>query len=296
MKLFFRPNVPVGLLLLSAATAANAQAWLMPAGEGVASVTYHNVEAKGHFTRTGDRLDLGGSQSQALQILLDYSLTDHVALTLSIPYLWARNGADPSPVLGHSGIDDGRYHSTWQDWTVGVRRSFLEGPLAASGSIDFVIPSHNYDVRGEAAPGRGLHEMIAAIQAERQFESQLYLQAQYGHAFVENDLDISTDRDNLDLEIGLPVSERINVRAFAGWQETRGGLTDAVFSQPDSTEFLEHDRLLDADHVKIGVGASTSLSESIGLHVSYVRTVAGENTHFGSGFAIGASWRFSSNP
>lgn len=268
----------------------------MPKGEGVVSITYHNVEAEGHFTRTGDRLALGGSQSQAVQILLDYSLTDRVALTLSIPYLWARNGADPSPVLGHTGIDDGRYHSTWQDWRVGVRRSLLEGALAASGSIDFVIPSHNYDVRGEAAPGRGLHEMIAAIQAGRQFPSQLYLHARYAHAFVENDLNISTDRDNLDLEIGLPISERITVSVVGGWQETRGGLTDAVFSHPDSTEFLEHDRLLDADHVNVGVGARASLSETIVLHASYVRTVAGENTHFGSGFAFGASWRFSVTP
>src|SRR5688572_29397925 len=185
-----------GLLVALCATRhAAAQAWPSPQGQGAVSLTYHTLSASGHFAANGDFVDLGGSRAQALTLSVDYGLTARLGVWVSAAYVAAKNGGDPSPVLGHSGIDDGRYHSTWQDLHAGARFTLTEEPFAVTPFVQIVLPLHDYETRGEAAPGRGLRQTILGVSGGRIVESipGVHVGIRYGHTFVERHLDIGTD-------------------------------------------------------------------------------------------------------
>ena len=266
----------------------------LPQGEGSVSISYHTLSVSGHYAANGGFVDLGGSRAQTLHLSFDYALTDRLGLWTSAAYVSAKNGDDPSPVLGHAGIDDGRYHSTWQDLHAGARFALVEEPVAITPFVEMVLPLHDYETRGEAAPGRGLRQATVGLNIGRQVMHVpgMYVHLRYGHTFVERHLDVGTDRDNLDLEVGMQIRPRWGIRGLAGWQETQGGLNFPEDVLHDHDLFDEHDRLLDDEHLKAGLGAAYSASDSVTVHVIALTSLAGSNTHRDIGMAVGASWHF----
>jgi hypothetical protein len=285
------PAIAVAVVL---AGNASAQAWPYARGEGSIAFNYQMFTADGHYAPNGDFVDLGGSRAQTLQLWLDYGVTERLGVWAGVAYVGAKNGDTPSPVLGHSGIDDGRYHSTWQDLQVGARFTIIEDPVAVTPFIQLIIPLHGYETRGEAAPGRGLRQTTVGVNGGRAMDALpgLYVHLHYGHTFVEQYLDVETDRDNLDFEVGLQLRPRLSVRGLVGWQETHGGLNfpDDVHGSHDL--FLEHDRLLDDDHLSAGLGAAFSATDSVSFHIVTMKSVSGSNTHRELGVSLGASWHF----
>lgn len=146
------------LVFSALAARSSAQAWVAPKGEMSVSLAYQFADFKGHLNQHGNEIPLGGSRSQSVTLDIDSSLTDRFAFTASLPYVATRNGKDPSPAAGHTGIDDGHYHSTWQDYHFNVRYNLLTKPVVLTPFVGMVIPSHHYATIGEAAPGRDLRE------------------------------------------------------------------------------------------------------------------------------------------
>lgn len=58
--------------------------------------------------------------------------------------------------------------------------------------------------------------------------------------------------------------------------------------------FAEHDRLLDDEHLKAGLGATFATGNSMSLHVLAMKSLVGSNTHRDAGVAVGAGWHFGS--
>jgi hypothetical protein len=272
-----------------------AQAFVPAQGGGSLSITWQYFDFTGHYTSTGDVLDLGGSQSQSLLLEADYGVTPRLALSLGLPYVRARNGHDPSPVLGHSGIDDGHYHGGLQDYRLMARFNVLTDPVTITPFVQLTIPSHDYSTEGEAAVGRGLREVRAGVNVGRRLDPWLprvLLHLRYGHSFVEELENIDTDRDSIDGEAGYIINDRWSARLFGGWQETHGGLNFPDDVLHDSDLFFAHDRILDDDHLRAGAGVGLALSDSLTIDGAYVRTLRGSNTHVGSGVALSLTWGF----
>ncbi|HEY5610046.1 MAG TPA: hypothetical protein VIL97_02465 [Thermoanaerobaculia bacterium] len=276
------------------------QAWIAPKGETSVSLTFQQSDFPGHLTDSGDELAILDSDSRTALFEIDYSVSDRFALSVGIPSVATRNGRDESPVAGRSGVDDGQWHSTLQDWRLSARYNVLADPVVLTPFIRVVIPSHDYQTRAEAAPGRNLHEVIAGFEAGRLLSSlpSAYVHGRLSYAFVEELAGISTDRVNGDLSMGYFVTPALSLSVSGGFQNTNGGLRDTYlfdadgFKNPDVPDelFFEHDRLLADDHVRAGVGASYALGRSWSLSAGYATIVSGSNSHYGESYLLGLQW------
>lgn len=298
-----RSTAAAAFSLLLAAPALWGQAWVAPRGETTIALTFQRTEFQGHFTSDGSRIPHGGSHSRSLALSIEHSLTDKLAVSASVPYVASENGLDPQPVLGRSGIDDGNYHSTWQDFRLGARYNVLDGPVVVTPMLQLRIPTHSYPTIGEAAVGPGLRELQMGIDAGHLFGDQsFYVNAEYAYTIVQKFKGVSMNRSNADADLGYFVSPALTVRAVVNWQNTYGGLTtDQIFSAagppfrnptlPDAL-WLGHDRLLRDDYWRAGLGATYSVTPAIGASFTFVKLLRGSNSHFGYLYAVGVSRTF----
>jgi len=278
------------------------QAWIGPRGETTVSLTFQRTEFTGHVLPNGDRVHIGGSHSRSLALGIERSVTDHLALSMSIPFVGSKNGVDPQPVLGRTGIDDGQYHSTFQDFRFGARYNLLAEPVVVTPMIAVRIPSHDYPAIGEAAVGPRLRELQAGFDVGRAFAPSFYIDAQYAYAFVEKFHGLSLNRSNVDVDVGYYVLPDLNLRGIVSWQETYGGLTAKEIFGPDGPPdrnpdlsdalWFGHDRLLEDGYLRAGAGVTYLATESLALYVSAVDLVSGRNSHYGYLYAIGVARSF----
>jgi hypothetical protein len=236
---------------------------------------------------------------------VEYGLTNRLALDTQVARVSSKYGG-PFP---ESPIDNGSYHPTFQDARVGLRYNALSGPVVLTPFIAVVIPTHDYEALGHSAVGRGFHELQIGVNVGKALESMLkggYVHARYSFAIVQRVGGFNLNRSNADWELGSFVSSRFSMRFTGQWQMTHGGielLNGVPLPVPSSQgglhfndtpeEHLIHDRVARANLIRLGGGATFSVSKSLDLHLDYIRTVSGINTHAARGIALGMSWRFS---
>ena len=292
----------VALGLSCVATRAGAQAWLGAKGETTVSLTYQENNFQGHLDEKGKRDPHGSAQSQAMDLGIDYGVSDRLALSFSVPYVAIRNGPDPSPVSGLKGNDDGHYHSTWQDYHAELRYNLLNAAFVVTPFVGAVIPTHHYAVLAEAGQGRDLHEAQIGINVGRLLSPQghqPFLDARFLYAVPERVRGISTNRLVADGALGLFVTPGLSIRGLVNWQWTYGGLTaDQVFvfgpggpptQNPnlDDELYRQHDRILQDRHLRAGVAASWALTGTTDLYGGFMSTVSGRGSHYGNAFSVG---------
>lgn len=275
------------------------QAWVAPRGETNVSLGHHFSDFLGHLDHTGKKLvDVGPSQSQGISLGVDYSVTDRLALSFSVPFTLTRNGKQGSPSLGRTGIDDGRYHGAWQDYHFEARYNVLTRPVMLTPFVTYVLPTHDYAAVGEAGVGRNLRELRVGFDAGRLLDPVLpnaYFHARIGHSFAEKFLGIRPNRSTANLEIGYFVTPRFTSRFLAHGQYGHEGLTgDVVFGQlpPDGALFREHDRILKDSNFRVGLGASYAVSEKVDVSAALITIVSGRDTHYGNGVSLSVSRTF----
>src|SRR5204862_220289 len=100
------------------------------------------------------------------------------------------------------------------------------------------------------------------------------------------------NRTNTDWEVGHFATDRLSLRFTGTWQKTYGGLDFPLDSNFPHFHDI-HDRAVRANFIRLGVGASFSLTRSVDLHADYTNTISGINTHSARGISLGISWRFS---
>lgn len=148
--------------------------------------------------------------------------------------------------------------------------------------------------RAEAAPGRDLHESIIGVDAGRLLTrvKNTYVHLRLSHAFVEELAGISTDRTNGEITVGTFVTPALTLSVSSAFQDTHGGLTDVHALGPHATvdEFLEHDRLLADDNVRVGIGAAYALSSRWSVNAGLATVVSGSNSHYGQSYLLGLQW------
>lgn len=282
----------------------NAQAWLNPKGEVTVSLGFQNSDFKGHLSERGARQPAGASKSRSLEIGIDYAVSDKLTLSASLPYVASRNGKDGSPVAGFGGNDDGRYHSTWQDYRLEARYNVLSEGVVLTPFVGYVIPSHRYAVFFEAGQGRDLRELQAGFNVGRLLTPkwhQPYVEARVLYAVPERVFGVSTNRVGIDGSLGLFITPSLSIRGVGNWQRTFGGLTaDEVLVFPpngpptanpnlDPELFRQHDRLLRDKHFRAGLAASWSLNAGTDVYAGFIRTVSGRNTHYGTSLSVGVA-------
>jgi hypothetical protein len=288
------PRVAAALLaVLALARAAAAQAWLPPKGEGALAVTLGDYGFRGHLDSDGSRDPFGGTHAHSIAVEVSYGITDRLTVTGGLPFISTRlTGSFPEGVaLGP--LDDGSYHSDFQDFRADLRFMLLAQPLALTPMAGVNVPSHRYEVIGEAVPGKRTREVFAGLNVGRALGARAYVHGRYLYSWVEKVVpDVKKlDRSNVDVEAGFSPRRRLTLRGLGLVQITHGGLDlEAMRTHPGF--FRDHDRAARTNYLNLGGGASVEATPTIDVYVVFYKTVWGQNAHQARSLSLGASWEF----
>jgi len=295
MRCYLHVEALTALLVVSATPrAVQAQAWLPLQGEGTASIQYQNVLSKDHFVPTA-AVDIGHIESHAVVFDVSYGLTSKLAVDVSLPLIAAKyTGDQPHPTE----LDDGTFHSTFQDFRLALRYSLREGRFAVTPYVGSIVPSHNYEYYAHAAPGRRIAEVQAGAYIAKLLDAAIpggFVQARIAYGLQQQVVDINHSRAMLDLEVGDFLTERVRVFAIGTGQLTFGGI-DIPPAGPNAIPMPfqpQHDRIDRTHFLNVGGGASVSIRGSVDLFASVITNVANRNGHATNrGIDVGASWTF----
>jgi hypothetical protein len=283
------------LVLVASAADSRAQAWLPTKGEGAVGMTFGAYGFEGHFDGTGQRIPYGGTHALSAAGDVSYGITNRLAVAASLPFITSKfTGTFPKGVL-LGPLDDGEYHGDFQDFRGELRYMAVAGDFALTPFAGVNLPSHSYEVVGEAVPGKRTKELYLGLASGRSLEPFLpraYVQARYFFSFVEDVVPSEDlDRSNLDLELGYSLTSRLTVRSFGAWQVTHGGLDlEDMYSRPDL--FRTHDRATRTNYFNLGAGATLQAFPGVEVFAAFVKTISGENAHQARSFYFGAAFWF----
>jgi len=290
------------LFLVSLTVPVFPQAWLPAKGEGYVSIGFqtmfigHHLSSFGKSTGTSENI-----RSNAASMGLTYGVTDRFAVAVSIPFIATRYlGSTPHGDFdGPTRLDDGSYHGTFQDFRIDTHYNLIRRSVMVTPFFTLAIPSHHYDTFGHAAQGRDLREYQAGFDLGyqlRPFLPRAYTNLRYGYAFVQNIADISTDRSNVDLELGYFLKPSVVVRGFGNWQRTHGGLENSPNFNLPPHQYHLHDRVWRAHYLRLGGGVIFSLRPNLDLYTAVMATPSGKNAERNTAIGVGISWRFTRRP
>lgn len=280
------------------------QAWIPPKGMAAISMNYQILQVDNHINGSGVRGDAGHIISNNVIADFSYSLTNKLALSVNIPFVTSKyNGLFPHQIPKEGGgftipLDDGDYHSTFQDFIFQVRYNVADNPLQLTPFVRATIPSHDYEFFAHSAPGIGTKRIQFGTYAGRVLDPIIpnaYIEGRYGYTFTPNFLDISTNYSSADLTLGYFISPSVRVFGFATGQYTHGGLDIQKIAPKVVTNpyFLHHDQLTRTNYLNLGGGGSYTINDSIDVYGAISNTVSGRNTHaVRYGITFGMSYGF----
>jgi len=301
------------MLVGLSALPVHAQAWLPAQGEGTVSLLYQDTGVKYHYFTTTP-YDRGHIEGSTVLADVTYGVTDKFAVTIGIPWVASKyNGLLPHPLASDvlagvsparpNPIDDGTYHSTFQDFRFDVRYNITRKAVVLTPFVGSIVPSHDYTYFAHSAAGRDLNELQVGILASKLLDALapgLFVQGRYSYGFIQQVLDMSHNQSNMDLEVGYFVTPRLRVLALSTGQVTHGGIDlDPPACQlcPASLPpllLLHHDQITRDNFVNLGGGVAYTLNERLDLFGSMLHTVYARNVHaIDYGVSVGVSLGFS---
>ncbi|MDX1571351.1 MAG: hypothetical protein R3200_12775 [Xanthomonadales bacterium] len=260
------------------------------AGHGHISLTYQYIAVDG-FTTGSRTAEIGTTDTHGLNFHLDYAVTDRWTVGIGVPLITKRwNGPSSSahrpdlidPPQDQEFIDDGEYHTEWQDLHLTASYAAkTDGPLTIEPFMAAGIPTHDYPHFAHAAVGQNLwrFEAGARIFYQPHF-SRFYYGFHPRYVFVEETLDTSVDHWLIDAEIGYFFNSSVSVRTFLIHKDG-DGVTSTAADFPDRTSprWFQHDRMLIHNFTNLGVGVDWQVSPKYRLSFSAMTQVDGEWVH-----------------
>ena len=282
-------------MILVNAHAVAAQAWVPAAGEGSVSVLYQDLFVADHFFDRGQRRDRGEIHSNSVIVDFTYGITDRLAVTVGVPFIRARySGRAPHPTVQ----DDGETHSGVQDFRFTGRYNITNGPLTITPFVSVNVPSHAYEYFAHASLGTRMREVEIGAYVGRVLSPRLpntFIQASYSYSFPEEIVGVQVNRSHLSIELGYFVTPAIRVFTMGNGLKTHGGVAvpEAGYRVLPAIQQSHHDRIGRIDLLDVGGGVQVTLTDRVDVFASYMRSLAGRNTHaIDRGITFGASWSF----
>jgi len=302
-----------GLAFLAPATALAQGAWLPGKGEAIVGFQYQYTKTDAHLFSSpiffgvdfgSKSIDFGTTQSQVASLDAEIGVTDRFALTGTIAFIGSRYTEGGTQALGpfnaESALDDGTWHSSFQDGRIGARyRALDDGAWALAPFISYGIPTTDYGTIGHSAVGRGLTELQLGVHWGRILSSSGkpfgYLQGTVSHAFMEDVRDISLSRTSALLGFGYFL-DSVTLNVWTLYQNMHGGIDWArdldAHDEHLGEALHDHDQAAAADFWRAGLGASVPVSLSFEVYATVSTTLWGINTHDATALVVGVTWNF----
>lgn len=271
-------------------------------GSGYFSASYQFIHTDGFEATTG-KLPVGTTDTHVLNLDFGYHLTDKWSASLGIPLIRKRyQGTVPhdprvlDPPRDSEFIDDGSYHTNFQDWYLKV--SYLARnhgrwriePFAALG-----VPSNDYPFYAASAVGQNLTEFeIGADITYMPPISDAWYRLEIGYVFVEETLGVSIDHWLVNAEAGYFFTPRWSGRMFMMLKKGDGLEFPDDFPPPRTGErWYQHDRMIKHNYLNVGVGANWSINGRYAMSLSALTTVDAEQVFpVEYAFTVGLAYSF----
>ncbi|HLK69606.1 MAG TPA: hypothetical protein VKU19_39525 [Bryobacteraceae bacterium] len=279
-------------VLLALAPGLSAQAWLFPKGDGTVTVLYQDNIERLHSFSDGRAQDKGHTYFDAVVVNSDFSLTDRLALSVSLPYMDGKYvGTHPHLLVRGQAdtevaIDNGSYHGGIQDFRLNVRYALTQHALKIVPFFQATIPSHDYPSFGHAAIGFDEREYRAGASVGRRLNpilSNAFVQGLYAFGYTPLvAANIAPKRSYGELQLGYLVNRRLSVQASSSLVYSHNGIDlDYNLFPGNLTEeqYLNHDRIGRSKLLDISGSAAYQINKSTNFFVSVGHSVYGRNTH-----------------
>lgn len=257
-------------------------------GHGYMSVEYQYISVDGFEASTG-KLDIGTTDTHTLDFELDYSLTDRLSIGAGLPLIRKRyQGTFPHATAGLDPpnntapfIDDGKYHTEWQDLNLEVRYLAKTGLLEIEPFIALGVPSSDYPFFAHSAVGQNLLKLdVGSTFTYTPPLSDAYFRLRLGHVFVEETLGVSIDHWRVAGDAGYFFGPRMSGRVFFMLKKGHGLTFPDDFPIPRTGErWYQHDRMLKHNYMNVGVGLDWAINESYALSTSLMTMTWAEQVH-----------------
>ena len=293
------------IVVTALSPAAQSQAWTPPRGDGAVSLMLQDQYYKYHMLPT-ERVDLGPIRARSVMINASYGLTDKIAVSVGLPWIATKyNGSSPHPLANFSGpnpVDNGEWHAAAQDFRFDIRynltRNLLGQNIVVTPYVSTTVPSHDYVYFAHAGYGRQIKEVQTGVSAAKLFNERgnLLIQGRYGYGVAEEVVGIRPNRSVGSLEVGYFVTPRVRLMALSAGQRTHSGidLTRTARATLPTEQFLHHDQISRENSVSLGGGVSYSLTQTVDVYGSWMKTVTQRNGHLlDRGLTVGVSWSYS---
>jgi len=234
-------------------------------GHGRVSLAYHYGRGDGFQSEVFGRLTGATTDSHALDFAVEYNLTNRWTVTAGIPLVMKRAKGD---TVGHNPqllgtpqdtrfIDDGKYHTNFQDFRFGMSYLATTTPIRVEPFIEAGLPSNDYPFFGGAAVGQNLWRVAAGSRfSYRPPLSDFYFSLTAAYVFVEETLGVNVNHVRFGAEIGHLFNRHLGARVFALGKQGKGLLLDPEnFGDPFppfSEEWYHHDQTLKHNYINAG--------------------------------------------
>jgi hypothetical protein len=283
--LSFLIGLPVSLL---------SQAWLSPTGEGTASALYQYGFDRLHVFSDGRTKDRGHIYLHSVLLDTDFSLTDKLAVRISLPYISGKYvGSNGHTLLRGRpetavALDNGSFHGSLQDFRFDLRYSLSQRALKVVPFFQATIPSHDYPTLGHAGVGINLREYRVGVNLGRRLDPILpkaFVQGRYAFGFSQEVANIAPKRSYAEFQLGYFLTRRLSLQGAAVWMYSHNGNDHDYNLFPDNLtdeEWLNHDRISRAKLLDLGASIGYSFNRSTSVVVGVGHSVWGANTHLRS--------------
>ena len=239
------------------------------AGDGSVRLEYQFVET-GDFDSSIGPLDIGGTEAHVFMFSGSYELTDRWTLFASLPWIKKKRheGALPHnpaleltayPQADQSLIDDGNFHSDWQDLYAGASYVAYQGDRwTVSPFVSFGVPTNDYPFYAHAAVGRNIwHLPVGAAFSFDPYFSDFSFNGDVAYVFSEKSLGVNIDHWLVNLDLAYYVTPALAPKVFVSIKHSSKGLSfpdDFDFTALNDEAWYFHDRTIKHNFVNAGIG------------------------------------------
>jgi hypothetical protein len=246
----------------------------------------------GYVGGPGNRYYVGDVFGQTVDLSAECGIWRGLAATAGIAYVNSKY----SGLAGEGPNDDGRYHGSLQDASLVLEYMVPWKEFAITPFAGARVPMKDYSTLGHVSVGKHLREFPIGISVGRSLDPFLpraYLAGSFSYSFVQQHHEHSLDQRHYELSAGYLLKKSISVGGTLQHVNTIDGIdwfTDDLAGNEEL--FHDHDVAAKAKYWRAGASLSFSLGRGVGLGISYLGTLSGENTHSGRSITVTPTWSF----
>jgi hypothetical protein len=254
------------------------------AGHGEVSLTYQNSHTNGLQDNSGFHA-VGETFTHAVQFEGDINLTNRLSLNAGLPYIIKKfegagqhNPASIIPPQNSKFIDDGKYHSGFQDAHIGARYLVLDSDFKIEPFVTFSFPASDYPFFAAAAIGQHRkHFEFGVGFAYYPPLDDYFASLTVSRVRVQRTLDLDTDHWRVGFDAGYFVLPDLVLRGTLQVKQGGGLRVPDDFAVRNDLLWYHHDQLLVHNYINAGGAIDWMIDDHLTLTGSFLKQIRRDN-------------------